>query len=150
MDGVHCSPQRTYMVWVQSGHKPGHTPAFQVLPQLCLGQRGAVQPAFLCGFSTLFFGGLSQLVPADTVPVTIVRLGGNRLRGLVPSLASPLLSVCDEMLVGNVTSDLVFAVKGCNWCKCVKIRLRGKEMGSQDSSCSTAALGYPGYTLGPC
>lgn len=52
------------------------------------------------------------------------------------------------MLVENVTSDLAFVVKGCNLCKCVKIRMKGREVGCQDSLCSIAAPGYSVYTLG--
>lgn len=151
MDDVHRLPQRTYMMWVQSAHKPGHTPAFQV-SHISVLLKG-VQHSQL--FSVVSAPCSLGVCPSWYQPVHLSnhpeseRQPAQRL-GPWLGTSPPLCSVCKGMLVDNVTSDLTFAVKGCNWCKCVKIRMRGKEMGSQDSSCSTAALGYPGYTLGAC
>lgn len=135
VDGVPCSLQR----WVQSGHKSGHSSAFQISHSSALAKGVQFCQVFSMASAPPFLGVFFLLGPTILTPW---EQGHNQVRDLFSGLAFSLLSVCSKILVNNITSDLEFLVKGCNWCNCVKIRISVRELGSQDRLYTVA--GYSG------
>lgn len=87
VDGVHCSLQR----WVQSGHKSGHTSAFQISHSAVLAKGVQYYQVFLLGFSIPLPWGFFLLGPA--ILTTIMRQRHSQGGDLVSGLAFPLLCV---------------------------------------------------------
>lgn len=150
VDVVHCSSQRIYLMWVLSGHKPGHiqyfrSPAALPWPKGCF--TASLSP-WLQHPSSL---GPSLLRPAR--PSQKPSWGWEAAStGAWPQLGFPPYIY----LYVKKWQWIMSLVTSCLWsgsatgARVQKSETEGREMGSQDSLCSRAARWSSRYALGAC